>query len=222
MLPRGFDADQHRPLLVFLHGRKGRTSSPYDRHLVEAVGRAGNAAPVVLLVNGGSHSYYHDRRDGAWGSYVAKELVPSVTKRFHLDRDRIAFAGVSMGGYGALELTRELRTRRCGVAGIAPALWLHAGDSAPGAFDDADDFARHDVLGALRSNVREALHGTPVWLAGGDADPFRPGTDAAADALRTQHASVVRRTGSGGHTGGYFHHQYLPMLRWFTKRFADC
>jgi S-formylglutathione hydrolase FrmB len=222
VLPRDFERDDHRPMIVFLHGRKGHPSSPYDTSMVEALGSAGTTAPVILLVNGGSHSYFHDRDDGAWGSYITKDLVPAMSRTYGIDTERIGYAGVSMGGYGALELTRGSTTRRCGVVGIAPALWLQAGDSAPGAFDDAEDFDDHDVLGAIRSDARHALHGTPVWLAGGDRDPFKPGTDAAAAALRDQHESVVRRTGHGGHDGAYFHRQYLPMLRWFIRRFTSC
>jgi S-formylglutathione hydrolase FrmB len=222
-LPKGFSTSQHRPLLVFLHGRKSHPSSPGNRHVTEALAGLGDDpnAPVVLFANGGTHSYFHDRRDGKWGSYVTTELVPDVIHRYHLDASRVAYAGISMGGYGALELTRESRHRACAVVGIAPALWARGGDSAPGAYDDAADFAAHDVLGAVRADT-DALHGTPVWLAGGDQDPFHAGTDAMAAALRGGSSSVVRRRGAGGHDGGYWNSQFAPMMRWVAARFATC
>lgn len=221
VLPRGFRADQRRPLLVFLHGRKRKPGSPRNRAIEGAVGQVGEDAPVVLLANGGDHSYFHDRRDGKWGTYVSEELVGYTVRKYGLDDTRVAYAGLSMGGYGALELTREANRTMCGVGAIAPALFLSAEQSASGAFDDADDFNAHDPLAAVRAD-NAALHGTPVFLAGGDEDPFREGTDAMADALRGGPSPVVRRTGAGGHSRLYWNPLFKPMLEWFVDRFDTC
>jgi len=39
------------------------------------------------------------------------------------------------------------------VGGHSAALWEDAGASAPGAFDDAEDFARNDVFAAARAGA---------------------------------------------------------------------
>ncbi|MCW2921593.1 MAG: putative esterase [Thermoleophilia bacterium] len=221
VLPAEFEEEQRRPLLVFMHGRNSHPKTLLNDELTDALARTGGNAPVVLLANGGEHSYYHDRADGKWGTYISKELVGEVVRKYHLDPDRIGYAGISMGGYGAFELTREADKQLCGVAGLAPALWQSSGESAPGAFDDAEDFNAHDPLAAARAD-KDAFHGTPVFLAGGADDPFRAGTDAMAGALDGGPSTVVRRRGAGGHNALYWNPQFRPMIDWFAKRFANC
>src|SRR3989442_6361475 len=43
-------------------------------------------------------------------------------------------------------LARIAPTRFCAVGGHSAALWFRGADTPAGAFDDAGDFARHDVL----------------------------------------------------------------------------
>ena len=45
-----------------------------------------------------------------------------------------------MGGFGALDLALEHPGRFCAVGGHSAALWQRAGATAPGAFDNANDF----------------------------------------------------------------------------------
>jgi hypothetical protein len=69
-------------------------------------GGGGRRAPVVLLADGGNHSYWHDRRDGAWGSSVVRELIPAALRRTRADTHGVALGGISIGGFGALDLAR--------------------------------------------------------------------------------------------------------------------
>ena len=55
-----------------------------------------------------------------------------------------------MGGFGAYDLARLYPGTFCAVGGDSAALWRNGGESAQGAFDNAEDFARHDVIGAAR------------------------------------------------------------------------
>jgi len=75
-----------------------------------------------------------------------------------------------MSGFGAFDLARISPGRFCGVGGHSPALWLSGADTAPGAFDDAEDFARHDVVDAARAG--RPFGRTPVWIDAGASDPF--------------------------------------------------
>jgi S-formylglutathione hydrolase FrmB len=59
----------------------------------------------------------------------------------------VAIGGISMGGFGALNLARLDPRRFCAVGGHSAALWASGADSAAGAFDDAADFSRNDVIG---------------------------------------------------------------------------
>jgi enterochelin esterase-like enzyme len=142
-----------RPLLVLLHGRGMKPSGLLSDAFFRALRRLGARAPDVLLADGGDHSYFHDRRDGAWGSAVVEEAIPAALARLHADRRRVAIGGVSMGGFGALDLARLHPGRFCAIGAHSPALSSGAGATAPGAFDDAADFARHDVVAAARCGL---------------------------------------------------------------------
>src|ERR1700754_2726222 len=72
-----------RGLLVFLHGRGGSEDTFAGNEAVyEGLARLGRRAPVVAFPDGGEHSYWHDRRDGDWGRYLMREVIPAVIRRF--------------------------------------------------------------------------------------------------------------------------------------------
>jgi enterochelin esterase-like enzyme len=77
VVPKGGGAG--RPLLVLLHGRSSSPDSYLTKYWFDALARLGSRAPVLLLVNGGDSSYYHDRADGRWGSYVMQERTGAET-----------------------------------------------------------------------------------------------------------------------------------------------
>jgi acetyl esterase/lipase len=72
-----------------------------------------------------------------------------------------------------------------------------------GAFDDAEDFARHDFVQAAKS-APAAFEGEPIWLDAGNEDPFRPGDQTFAAALRSDGAKLTVRTWPGGHENSYW------------------
>src|SRR6185312_7980866 len=192
--PRGAAAG--RPLLVFLHGRGMGEDGMLSRQMFAALAAQGDRAPDIVFPDGGDHSYWHDRHGAAWGRYVLNEVIPQAIKRLGADPSRVAIGGISMGGFGAFDLARLHPRRFCAVGGHSPALWTSAGQTAPGAFDDAADFARHDVVRAAR---RGAYRGMKLWLDAGSRDPFRPGDAAFARAVPTK-----LRTWPGGHDGAYW------------------
>jgi S-formylglutathione hydrolase FrmB len=73
-----------------------------------ALRRMGDRAPVVLFPQGNT-SWWHDREDGPWGTYVLMEAIPAALARSGADHDRVAIGGISMGGSGALDLGRLAR-----------------------------------------------------------------------------------------------------------------
>lgn len=174
-------ANETRPLLVLLHGRhdpsrlswllptKTGPESMLSNALFAGLAQLGTRAPVVVILNGGGHSYYHDRRDGRWGSMILDEAIRDAGRRFHTRAGRIAIGGISMGGYGALHLVALRPNEFCAVGGHSAALWTSGGDSAPGAFDDAADFARNDVFAAARKGRFGRM---PVWIEPARATPF--------------------------------------------------
>lgn len=187
-----------RELLVFLHGRSSPPDSNLRQPLFDALHDLGGRAPNVLLLDGGDHSYWHDRRDGKWGTSVLREAIPAAVARSHADGRRIAIGGISMGGFGALDLARLAPARFCAVGAHSAALWFSGADTPAGAFDDAEDFARHDLI---RFAGARTLYRVPVWIDVGRADPFLLADKALARELRARGTRLHLVVHDGGHSG---------------------
>ncbi len=205
------------PLLVFLHGKGAGPESNVNGAFLAALAALGPRAPAVVFPDGGDHSYWHDRGDGRWGDYVVDEVIPRAIRKLHADPRRVAIGGISMGGFGAYDIARLHPGRFCAVGGHSAAIWLSGGETAPGAFDDAADFGRHDVVGAARARGRAVYGRAALWLDGGDSDPFHPGDTAMAQALQ-----IPFHHSPGGHEGSYWAAHYGQYLRFYAGALARC
>ena len=145
--PRG------RALAAGLPARSWRLRGNLQRR-----GAAGPAEParpagaVVAFPAGGVHSYWHDRREGRLGNVRDARSHPAVVRRFGIDPHRSAIGGISMGGFGAYDIALKNPGRFCAVGGHSPALWFDGSETAPGAFEDAADFERNDVVAKVQSD----------------------------------------------------------------------
>ena len=198
-------------LLVLLHGRGSTPDSFLSQQFFDGLAALGRRAPAVLLLDGGDHSYWHDRRDGKWGTMVLREAIPAGVAR--TGARKVAIGGISMGGFGALELAARQPFRFCAVGGHSPALWLRAADTAPGAFDDAADFRRNDLLSVAK---RRAVYGSRVWIDAGTDDPFRAADAVLARRLQEQDEQVVLHVWPGGHDNAYWRRHMGQYLRFYA------
>jgi S-formylglutathione hydrolase FrmB len=222
LVPSGASADHPRPLLVFLHGRGGDDKDELSPEMYDAIAAQGKRAPIVAFPSGGDHSYWHDRAGGDWERYVVDEVIPRVARQFHADSHRVAIGGVSMGGFGALDIARLNPGRFCAVGAHSPAIWHSGGETAPGAFDDEADFERHDVLEAATSSPAPYL-GIPIWVDAGDQDPFRhTGLDEFAAALRAAGARITFHIWPGTHGGDYWRSHYDDYIRFYARALRSC
>jgi S-formylglutathione hydrolase FrmB len=221
VVPAG--AGDGRPLLVFLHGRNGTENSELRNEAMYAgLAKLGDRAPVVALPYGGKASYWHDRRGGRWDAYVMREVIPAVERRFHTDPRRVAIGGISMGGFGAFDIARAHPGHFCAVGGHSPAIWQTGGETAPGAFDDAADFARNDLVGTARRKPGR-FAGPRVWVDAGRTDPFQPGDRAFVQSLK--HAGLpisAHLTWLGGHEHSYWQRHWPTYLAFYATALAHC
>ncbi|HVP75578.1 MAG TPA: alpha/beta hydrolase-fold protein [Gaiellaceae bacterium] len=210
LLPAG--PSRGRQLLVFLHGYTQPTAENGD-WMRPALVALGTRAPVVLLVDDGDlTSWWHDRASGEWGSYVLQEVIPAALRRTGADPDRVAIGGISMGGFGALDLARLAPGRFCAVGAHSPGLLTSQYALASGAFDDQADFARHDLLSLAAA---KRLYRIPVYLDIGRADDLRYFDTTFADAVRAHGTKITFRLVPGGHSG--WAGRMLTYLRWYTS-----
>jgi len=197
-----------QPLAVALHGHGGDADWPFNEvHIERHVVPTGLA---VATVDGGDF-YWHARRSGLDTSrMVIDDLLPLLGGK-GLATDRVGLIGWSMGGYGALLMATRLGpTRVAGVVAASAALWQSPGDSAPGAFDDREDFVRNDVFAA-----RGKLRDIPVRLDCGRDDPFVVANRAFVRELPDAAATFD----AGAHTEEYWTAHAGAQMSWLAERF---
>ena len=212
--PAGHGPGDRLPVVVSLHGRGASHLTGFtllDFHgALDRVVRGGVPPFAVVTVDGGDHGYWHRRDDGTdAGAMVVRELVPLLARR-RLDTDRLALQGWSMGGYGALLLGARSTLDPVAAAVSSPALFTSSGRTPPGAFDDAEDYHRHDVFGHP-----ELLRGLPLRVDCGRQDPFY---EATVDFVRRLAKKPTTSFRQGGHTPAYWRSMVEPAFRFLGSR----
>jgi len=153
----------------------------------------------------------------AWSSYVLNEVIPKALTVLGANPRRVAIGGISMGGYGAYALARLEPGRFCAIGGHSPAIWFAYRNAEKGAFDNASDFARNDVIAAAKANPKLYGH-AQLWLDIGTQDPFFQATDQQlATALH-----IKLHTWPGGHDSGYWNAHWNDYLGFYAHELATC
>jgi S-formylglutathione hydrolase FrmB len=220
VIPQG-GSGAGRPLLVFLHGKGENEDSNLDGPMFAALAALGSRAPDVVFPDGDEDSYWHDRESGAWGRYVIDEVIPRGVSLLRADPNRIAIGGLSMGGFGAYDLARLYPGRFCAVGGDSPALWISGGESAAGAFDSAEDFGRHDVIGAAEGSTNP-YPGMKLWIDVGSEDPFRAADTRFAGVLKEKGRAVQFHIWPGGHDQSYWQSHWGSYLDFYASALHYC
>lgn len=146
-VPEGYaDSDKRYPVLVLLHGQAGN----FLQWTVEGRAHERTAGHDVILVmpDGGSGSFYSNAnfplpgREAAFETFIMEHALPFVHENFRTDPDRMAIAGLSMGGWGALALGQkygsfrsmssysgpaDCRPQTLDGLGVALAIWASPG-----------------------------------------------------------------------------------------------
>jgi len=163
-----------RALLVFLHGYGGSPSDTLSPTFLAALRHLGDKAPVVFLTEG-AVGWWHDDANGRWGSYVLRDAIPAALAHSGADLHRVAIGGISMGGFGALDLARLAPHRFCAVGRHSAALWVSRWRHAAG---------RLRRRGRLRAKRRPRVRPLSLSVSG-------PGMDRRRD-----ERSLPRRHGT--------------------------
>jgi pimeloyl-ACP methyl ester carboxylesterase len=202
------DTTTAAPVVVVLHGKGGDASHAF--RIMRLQDHVRSAGLTLASVDGGDY-YWHARRAGVdTGAMVIDDFLPLVRRETGY-AGKVAFLGWSMGGYGSLLLASELGPDQVfAVVAESAALWTDAGLSAPGAFDDREDFEAHDVF--ARTAVLSKI---PLRMDCGRSDPFVPGNRAFGKALPSAELTFDK----GGHTAGYWTSHGGPQLKWVREQY---
>lgn len=172
------------PAVLVLHGRGGSVSWWQDFGLPQFLAASGFAMRLAV-VNGGEDYWVN--------------LAPPVPFE--------ACLGVSMGGFGVLDIATHHRLRA--VAAVSPALFPSWEDAAR-----INGFASREVWEAHEPLRHASSIDSPVGIWCGREDPFH---DAAADLARTSRAQA----GSfdhGAHDIGYWRRVMPEAVRFIGDR----
>ncbi|HTX70889.1 MAG TPA: alpha/beta hydrolase-fold protein [Thermoleophilia bacterium] len=199
--PPGSEPGDPLPVCFALPGRGGGPPMGFADFVAAAV-RKDQSPPYAVVGVDGGQSYWHRRKTGEDRlSMLLRELVPLCARTYRLGGGRgRAVIGWSMGGYGAV-LAAETEPRLfAAVVAVGPAVWTSYDAMMLGprdAFDDAADFAEHDVIARA-----DRLEGVDLRIDCGRKDPFYCYVTSLAAALPDP-GSV--HYGSGGHDYDFFH-----------------
>lgn len=108
IVPESYAKGTQYPVVYLLHGYSDRYSK-WVNTVLTIKDQADRLNLIIVCPDGNYSSWYFDSPiDAKWQyeSYITKELVPEIDKRYKTIKDRKgrAITGLSMGGHGALYL----------------------------------------------------------------------------------------------------------------------
>ena len=213
-LPPGYDSNPSRrfPVVYLLHGFPGRPLAFLETVragvLVDELVGAKKMQPVILVMPSGSTGTFEDKEwangvhaGQGWEAFVARDVVTAIDSRYRAIPSAAgrALAGLSEGGYGAL----NIGFHHPGTFAVLESWsgYMHAAD-IPSIFDHKQSLLTYNSPNAYLAKAAAALRRNRVyvWFYTGTKDEFRK-QNVAFDELLTRyripHTFFVVR---GGHT----------------------
>lgn len=219
------DPRAHGHLVLFLPGAFDGPQDLIQQGVYAQVAEdeaAGRAAPSLWVAVTHFKSWYADRKDGAFPfeTFLLQELIPDMEKRFPDFGGRVEFrsvAGLSMGGFGALNLCgRTPLFSRC--AALSPALveppfqtagWLLRGTLKRAFPLEAEAFTPW--------NPWKHLGGTAeLYLGCGTEDKYglAPVTKDFAELCRKHGRAATLDLRPGNHDWNYWAPEFKRLASW--------
>lgn len=239
-LPDGYAAARARhPVLYLLHGAVGDENEwPRGggvREAADGLIAAGEIPPLVIVMPGHPLGWWIDGNHEPASTVLREELIPHVdaTLRTIARREGRLVAGLSAGGYGAVNLALDHPKLFAAAAALSPAVYVPLPPGTSGA-RRASQFLRDGVFDPetwRRLNYEPRLERyaagdlvVPFFLLSGDHDELGIArhTFTLFERLRSrQPRSVELRIVDGGHDWGVWRAALPDALRYlcrFVKR----
>jgi predicted amidohydrolase YtcJ/acetyl esterase/lipase len=172
-VPENLRPDEHRPVILFLHGagQRGSAGEQTREGLGRAIRKDPSRWPFIVV-------FPQCPKGAQWVEDVEAQAFSALSAaltEFHGDRDRVTLMGLSMGGagtwWGAFRMPGAF-------AAIVPICGYAVSSSGFPFQGVVPNDIRHvlgtgDPYGAIASSIGR----TPVWAFHGDADPVIPVTE---------------------------------------------
>jgi len=232
ILPPGYrtSTTTRYPVLYLLHGLTGHYSDWLTRTNV-----ADYTAQyrMIVVMPEGKDGWYTDSAtvpNDKYESYILKELIPDVQKRYRTIETRFgrAGAGLAMGGYGALKFGLKSPGTFAFAASLSGAqaapFWTEKDLKDPGAIRDsvlsvfgpADSETRkaNDIFEIVRSMTTNRVAGLPYfYLDCGTEDGLFSSNQQFAALLHEKKIPHEYRELPGDHNWAYWEQQVQEVLK---------
>lgn len=237
-LPDGYDESASRyPVIYMLHGAGSDEMSWVDRGGIKVTADAlierGQLRPsIIVMPTLGKDSWYTDANGPQSETAFVKDLIPYVESSYKAQDDRQgrSIAGLSMGGYGALNISLSNPELFCSAGILSPAIYNPLPPEASasrkatpflkdGVFDE--EAWTESLYPARLDGYKENGSVVPMWIESGDHDSLGI-VLAAADLYWTLHEyqsdDIEYRVVDGDHDWLVFRESAVRALPYMSRK----
>ena len=132
-LPKEYKENLNKkyPVLYFLHGWGGNLTNLCDKNRVDSKSVLDKLIdnkeinPMIVVLIDGFNSFYLDGPIFKMKSAIVKDLIPFIDSKYRTlsDKKNRAIAGISMGGFGALNIGLSNSDIFSSLGLMSPAIW---------------------------------------------------------------------------------------------------
>lgn len=224
-LPPGYFANpqQRYPVLYMLHGYSGSRLEWFNYGLFTEADQLitqGQIQPMIIVLPTGDQEYWvdHDKGGLQWGTYVAQDVVNYIDQNFRTKADPQdrAIGGLSMGGYGALNIGFNYPD----VFGVvsSTSAGLRPKDQDPNYLGNDAWYADHDPISLASGLDVQTLSSLKIWIDCGTEDNEWFARNQLLDQILTDRGVPhVWLPQPGGHTVQYWEADVPTLLNWYSS-----
>lgn len=138
-LPKEYreDIDKRYPVLYILHGFGGNVTNTTDdtridsKSILDELIDKNEIKPMIVVFVDGFNSFYVDGPTFKMKSAIVNDLIPFIDSKYKTlaNKNNRAIAGISMGGFGALNIALSNSEIFASVGLMSPAIWHNKSDN---------------------------------------------------------------------------------------------
>jgi len=241
-LPPDYDtSNRSYPVLYLLHGYSddetgwiqfGEANSIADKGIAN-----GDFSPCIIVMPNGKVSWYVNSFDGKdpWEDMFVQEFIPFIEKEYRIrsKKEFRAIAGLSMGGYGALELSMRNPELFSSCVAMSSGTFtdeeIIANDNYDGYFKDiygtkpagkvSEHWKAYSPLHLIDTVDKEKLKSIRFYIDCGDDDFLYKGNSALHVKMRDLEIPHEYRVRQGGHEWSYWRTGLYDGLKFISEKF---